>query len=804
MTQNATARATSLTQSVRLAIGLPVIIAILCSAVLAFQNWEAMRNASRTRTLMELATVMSELVHEQQKERGMTSIFLNSAGADYRSELAAQRQLTDGKLAAFETTWSELAATAAAPPEIARAMDALMDDLSARPDLRRQVDALAIEPPAALGHYTALNATMLAIIGRIGAASSDPGIAAHSAGFNAFLSAKESAGIERAIGSGSFAAGAFPLPRLLTLNQLIAQQTQALGVFRAYARPDQLDLLTSLEEMPESRALERMRAVAFAWPETGTLADVTGDAFFRTTTARITQMLEIEKVLADQITAEAGAIVRNRMLALLGSVALVALGLAGAILAGWRILRRVVGDVNGIVTAAHRMAGGDLHIAIPAARLAEVQEMGNALEEFRASILAARERDEANARERAQFLEREEENRKAEAAREEAERQKDAARLEAEARQAREERARDEAVAAEIKEIVAACAGGDFTRRVDLAGKEGILAEICLGLNHIGETANRGLDEVSQALRHLADGDLTHRMSGAFEGVFADIARSVNAATASLSNTVSGINATSLGIETSISEISAAADDLSRRSETNAAMLERTASALEEMTASVGSAARSSSEARGTMTTISARAENGQRIAQEAAGAMEKIRASSAQIEVVLRVIEDIAFQTNLLALNAGVEAARAGDAGRGFAVVASEVRALAQRSSDASNEIARMISTSIADVRHGVELVDTSGKALEEIVAGVRDVAARFEAIATAASETEQGINEISKATAELDRSTQQNAAMFEETSAAIGQLRDETGALVREVAAFRLEPDSGRSGSKALSSVA
>jgi methyl-accepting chemotaxis protein len=235
-------------------------------------------------------------------------------------------------------------------------------------------------------------------------------------------------------------------------------------------------------------------------------------------------------------------------------------------------------------------------------------------------------------------------------------------------------------------------------------------------------------------------------------------------------------------------EIAAAADDLSKRTEQQAASLEQTAAALDQITATVSKTAEGAAQADAVVASARRDAESSGEVVRQAIDAMGAIEASARKIADIIGVIDEIAFQTNLLALNAGVEAARAGDAGRGFAVVASEVRALAQRSAAAAKEIKALIQTSSGQVAQGVDLVHKTGGTLTRIVDQVSAVTDVVSLIATSAREQATGLHQINSAINEMDSVTQRNAAMVEQSTAASHGLLHDAQALGDLVARFKI----------------
>ena len=296
------------------------------------------------------------------------------------------------------------------------------------------------------------------------------------------------------------------------------------------------------------------------------------------------------------------------------------------------------------------------------------------------------------------------------------------------------------------------------------------------------------VNEIGASLSRLAEGDLEQRIDKAFIPALDKLRRDFNDSVDTLQAAMQKISHNVHGIRGGTEEIRISSDDLSKRTEQQAASLEETAASLDEITAAVRKTAEGASHARQVVGSAKNEAEQSGEVVRQAVEAMAGIEKSSGQIGQIIGVIDEIAFQTNLLALNAGVEAARAGEAGRGFAVVASEVRALAQRSAEAAKEIKALISASTAQVEQGAGLVGEAGNVLQRIVAKVGEINGIIAEIAASAQEQSTGLEQVNTAVNQMDQMTQQNAAMVEESTAATHALVQETEDLSRQVARFRL----------------
>ncbi len=302
------------------------------------------------------------------------------------------------------------------------------------------------------------------------------------------------------------------------------------------------------------------------------------------------------------------------------------------------------------------------------------------------------------------------------------------------------------------------------------------------------DQSGKVVNVLSNALGHLAEGDLTYRISGMPAGEHEQLQDAFNTSVAKLDAMIVAVSATVNGVRTGSDEIRAASEDLALRNEQQAASLEETAASVGTTVTLTRQSADNAVAARSAIALTHARATEGGAVVGKAVAAMGAIETSAKEITQIIDVIDGIAFQTNLLALNAGVEAARAGEAGKGFAVVANEVRALAQRSADAARDIKALISKSTAHVGDGVSLVGETGTLLAEIVAQVGAVTSQVNEIAETTASQASNLEQVNVAVGTIDRMTQQNAAMVEQSTAATRSLSSEAQRLGELVAQFRV----------------
>lgn len=541
------------------------------------------------------------------------------------------------------------------------------------------------------------------------------------------------------------------------------------------------------------------------------------NAAYRTVqTSGATIIRTMDEILADlnvaqrSLSQQAEGFIEN--ISLLTLVAVLTVLVAGSALA-FVISRRVANTLKDAIDDLMTLAGGDLSLEIKHTEESnEVGQIARAMITFRDKAIAANEvaaekaASEQRERETQKRHEQEAAEAEAEMLRQKAERaeeervaEQDRLQRENEEAEARrvaleeEQKRAQEAVIAQLQQavgaVVAAASNGDFSKRIDAKIDEPSLRKLAEQINLLVISVDKGVTATSRTLADIARGKLGTSMQGQFEGVFADLQRDMNHTIETLTTMVEDIAETSDGVLNSSADISTRASDLANRTEKNAASIEETAAAAHQISQSLQTVSDSVHGASKMADDARTEAEKSDAIVSAAVGAMGRVAESSRHILSIIDVIEDISFQINLLALNAGVEAARAGDAGRGFSVVAAEVRGLAKKTSEAVNDISQLINESSANIKEGGELVTKASGALQGIAGGVIKISERMQSVTTAVAEQSSGVSGITNAISDLDQSTQQNAAMFEEVTAACHSLTDDAKVLGSSIARFETE---------------
>jgi methyl-accepting chemotaxis protein len=776
-------------------IKIPVRIAIACLVpMLAFvafalkdivEKHSVYSTADRIVAIANTAPKISGLIHELQKERGATAGFVNSKGAAFAEALPAQRALTDKATADWRQTMDAL------NPSVLSAkfkadLDSVRSAFDALNDTRTSADRFSTTAQSTSSYYTGAIAHLVSMIESISAMSDDARIMRASAALSSTLKRKEFAGQERATGVVGFTKGEFAPDVHRNFIRLSAMQDAQLAAFENSATPAETEFAGQALQAAGMDELARMRTAGAESPFKGNVGGVSAAQWFDATTKYIDALRPVEARLSDDLVTAVRGVANEARLSFWGILTLFAAMLAAAAGLSVFVALSITRPVGQLVGAMGILAGGDTSIEVPGTdRGDEIGTMAQAVLVFRdAAIEKTRLETENAERERREAAEKAERERRAMEEKAEADRR---AAAEREAAAAKVMNEFDAAVGG----IVKAAMAGDFSQRVPLDGKDGVIRNLAESMNTMCDNVGKVFEDLVRMLGALAQGDLTSRITAEYQGAFASLKDNANTTAQRLLETIAEIKAAAKEVANAALEISGATTDLSQRTEEQAASLEETSASMEQISATVKKNAENAQHASQSTTATRDVGSRGGTVVAQAVDAMSRIEESSGKIADIIGVIDEIAHQTNLLALNAAVEAARAGDAGRGFAVVAAEVRNLAQRSSEAAKTIKDLITNSSAQVKDGVDLVSRAGTALKEIVASIETVADIVAEIAHASAEQAAGIEQVNKALTQMDEVTQQNSALVEENAATAKTLEHQASQMDERVSYFRSDTD-------------
>ncbi len=784
------------------------------------------REMGRLEELVIVATRVGALVHEMQKERGLSAGFLGSKGANFATELPKQREVTDAQRKALADALASFDAThfGAHFVQLVGNADKTLAGLGEK---RQAVTSLAISAPEAMGYYTKTIAALLEVSGQLAALSPDKEIGQRASAYGAMLQAKERAGIERATLSNVFGADKFVPEMLVRFLSNAAEQNIWFDIFAQYATAaHQQFAKDTLKGAAVDEVAETKKAAIAKMNEPSLGMDA--KKWFSAATARIDLIKAVEDRLATDMTTAMQDIERTSTyiawfyaFATLLS-ALIVFGIArrtaGGIMAELggepAYAKQVVEKVTSGELVDVEVTGDDAH-----SLLASMREMVDMLKNFAAAQDEMARQHELGMIDDIMPVDRfpgvygrmansinvlvqshiAVKMRVVEVVKRYAEGDLSVDMDRLPGKKAQITAAMDGvkaslgAISEQIASLVQAAANGDFKARGDAERFHFQFHEMVAGLNRLMQISDSGLSDVSRILGALAQGDLTQRIEAEYQGTFGQLKDDTNTTVERLREVVGRIKEATEAINTAAQEIAAGNNDLSSRTEEQASSLEETASSMEELNATVRQNAENARQANELAKSSNEGVVRGGEVVKRVVVTMGEIQDSSRKIADIIGVIDSIAFQTNILALNAAVEAARAGEQGRGFAVVATEVRNLAQRSATAAKEIKSLIAESVGKVESGAKLVGEAGSTMDEVVSSFRSVANLVTEISGASREQSSGIEQVTQAVGQMDEVTQQNAALVEEAAAAAESLEEQARGLVQAVGMFKLTAGTG-----------
>ncbi|MEM1313354.1 MAG: nitrate- and nitrite sensing domain-containing protein [Pseudomonadota bacterium] len=831
------------------AVALPSLALLVAASALFMQASRSVSDAELAADALSAVQAASDVAHMLQRERGASALYIGAQGeSEFAERLEAARAASNAAIAAYAVAQNVYAQGDALPTltEALAAADQRLGQLRAR---RTQVSELELDVAGMAEWYGGAIRSLLDAETPLAAVMTGSGESAALLGaYGALLEAKEAAGQERAFGSAGFSAGAFDRDLHDRFAAREVMQQVRLDIADGLLLPRLRPVFAAALAGPERAEVERLRAIARHASSGGAANRVSGGEWYDAATAWIDRLRALELRLAAELRDVAAATEASarRALALdvVGSAAAILLAAALGLFTA-RAVARPLHDLGDRAQAAGR--GEDIEIpqALQARRdeigvfarnLGQIQQatdrarrLVSALDAVGAPVAVIDERQKVTYVNPA-FTALARALGPAFAARgvdPDALAGVPVSRLlpdgltvdgllaaagrinEAELGRRRLRvsgapivNARGEALGAaflwsdvtelralqsQLQAVVDGAGDGDFSRRLDETADDPFLQELCTGLNRVCGVIEGFAGDMDAAVRAMAEGDLTVRVSGEHRGRFRQLAGGVNDTAARLEETLLRLKELGGRVRESSGDMAEGAGGLAQRAEGQAAALEETAAQMEEMTASVKSNAEAAAEARGAAEDAGREAESGQQVVEETVAAMTRLSESSGRMTDIVDVIASIAFQTNLLALNAAVEAARAGPAGKGFAVVASEVGALAQRSREAAEDIKRLISESGGRVAEGVDLAERSGEALSRMSQVIERIGGLIRDIDLAGREQALGIQEIAQAVAHMDEATQRNSGLADDSARASQSLAQDSAELDALISRYR-----------------
>ncbi len=715
----------------------------------------------------------SRLIHELQKERGLTAGYYGSQGKQFTSELRTQREQTNEKLSQFEAYFQHFK-----PEEygvnFAKYISTARGHLRELDQKRMEADAMKVPVGTMIGYYTNCIQNLLTGIGQAVKNSGSSEIRTILFAYTSLMWEKENAGIERAVLSNTFAQDKFGNRMYIKFIALLTKQDDFRSLFLSFAPEKIKEYYRSELSNPVVSEAQSMEKVALAKANVGGFG-IDPTHWFQIQTQKINLLKDVEDKVSEALMQKAHALKSAAANALfVGSVSVIGTLLLSLFLLFY-ITKGINDPLNNLMRVAKDIAKGDINQTI---LYKSRDEVGQLADSFREMMEVLHEKADV-----AEQISRGNLSQKIAVASDEDVlgnamiNMKKSIRL----------------LIDDTKKLARNAIQGNLNVRADAEKHQGEFKEIIENTNELLDGIVAPLRELGKIFDSMAKGDLTQTIHTPFQGEYENIRLAANKAIHSLHETLSEVYHAVEQISIGSVQVSDASQSLSQGATEQASSLEELSSSMTQISSQTKQNAENAYQTNKLATVALNNAEKGKNKMGALDGAMEEINESSQKIKKVIKVIDEIAFQTNLLALNAAVEAARAGVHGKGFAVVADEVRNLSQRSAKAAKETAELIEDSVERVDNGMQLAKETSESLQEIVVSVMKVKDLVGEISSASSEQTEGIEQVNIGLSQIDQVTQQTASNAEETASASEELSGQARELKQMVLQFKLKGISG-----------
>ena len=699
---------------------IPLVIVILLAAKLAYDSYRSLENLKSLDKVVILSTKIGALVHETQKERGMTAGFIGSKGVKFKDELPRQREEVNKQITFLNEFLSDFDKSKYSD-DFVKNLNSGLEKLKDLQGVRNSVNSLNIAAPIAIAYYTDTNTLLLNTLGTIVKFSNSPNVTKELGSYMNFLLSKERTGIERAVGTNTFAQNKFTEGLKARFYTLIAEQTAYLDIFSKIASKDIVDFYLKTVVGKDIEEVEKMRKIAL-FSNIEENFGVDPNYWFETITNKINLLKQVEDHISTHLLNEINLEKDEATfhLILFSLLSIFGIGIT-------MILARTIAFTILIDVASVR-AGIEEFFAFINFEKDDIKLIGVDSTDELGMMSKIINKNIANTKANIQ---------------------------------------RDRELIADTIRVANSINKGHLDQKIMVNSNNPALNELKDIINEMLNTLNSNISNILTVLTSYSKLDFRPRLKdNDLEGIIQELEKDINILRDVITQTLLDNKKVGITLKENANILSFNMQSISTAANSQAASLEETAASLEEITSNITNNTQTTTKMASYGEKVKESIKIGQDLANKTVSSMEDINKQALAINEAIGVIDNIAFQTNILSLNAAVEAATAGEAGKGFAVVAQEVRNLATRSAEAANEIKRIVQLATSKTKEGSEIANSMIEGYTSLNENISITLDLIQNVTTASKEQSIGMVQINDAVNNLDQITQRNAQSASEAN--------------------------------------